>query len=108
MKQYLNLAQSTGLWLSLGGFQEQYVPDPKRLQNCHVVVDNTGSIVSTYRKVHLFDVEVFNGPVLKETSFTAPGQEVGLCQSCGCLIDGVSLIGSVRDAMLCSRPPDHA
>lgn len=76
MAPYLSLAQSTGMWLSLGGFQELYPPDPKKLQNCHVIVDSSGKIVSMYRKVHLFDVEVFNGPVLKETSFTAPGQEV--------------------------------
>lgn len=76
MQQYLQLAQSTGLWLSLGGFQEYCSSDPQRLQNCHAIVDSTGTIVSTYRKVHLFDVEVFNGPVLKETSFTVPGQQV--------------------------------
>lgn len=76
MQRYLKLAQSNRLWLSLGGFQEHCSTDPQRLQNCHVIVDDTGQIVSTYRKVHLFDVEVFDGPVLKETSFTAPGKQV--------------------------------
>lgn len=76
MQQYLDLAQSTGLWLSLGGFQEYCPSDPQRLQNCHAIVNSSGRIVSTYRKVHLFDVEVFNGPVLKETTFTVPGDEV--------------------------------
>ena len=77
MRKYLDLAQANRLWLSLGGFQQYCSTDPKRLQNCHVIVDDTGRIVSTYAKVHLFDVEVFNGPVLKETSFTVPGKEVG-------------------------------
>ena len=76
MQRYINLAQTNRLWLSLGGFQEHCRTDPQRLQNCHVIVDDTGQIVSTYRKVHLFDVEVFNGPVLKETSFTVPGKQV--------------------------------
>ena len=76
MQRYLKLAQTNSLWLSLGGFQEYCSTDPKRLQNCHVIVNNAGEIVSTYRKVHLFDVEVFNGPVLKETSFTVPGKQV--------------------------------
>ena len=76
LQRYLDLAQENSLWLSLGGFQEFCSMDPNRLQNCHVIVNSTGEIVSTYRKVHLFDVEVFKGPVLKETSFTVPGKEV--------------------------------
>ena len=76
LQRYLKLARENGLWLSLGGFQEFCSTDPQRLQNCHVIVNSAGDIVSTYRKVHLFDVEVFNGPVLKETSFTVPGKQV--------------------------------
>ena len=76
MQRYCALAQANRLWLSLGGFQEYCSTDPKRLNNCHVVVNGAGQIVSTYRKIHLFDVEVFNGPVLKETSFTVPGKQV--------------------------------
>ncbi|KAL3147867.1 hypothetical protein ABBQ32_002588 [Trebouxia sp. C0010 RCD-2024] len=81
MQRYLKLAQSNRLWLSLGGFQEHCSTDPQRLQNCHVIVDDTGQIVSTYRKVHLFDVEVFNGPVLKETTCTVPGKQLVTCDS---------------------------
>lgn len=81
LRRYLDLAQENSLWLSLGGFQEFCSTDPNRLQNCHVIVNSTGEIVSTYRKVHLFDVEVFQGPVLKETSFTVPGKELVACDS---------------------------
>ncbi len=76
LQRYLRLAKQNSLWLSLGGFQEYCSMDPQRLQNCHVIVNSAGQVVATYRKVHLFDVEVFNGPVLKETSFTVPGKEV--------------------------------
>ena len=76
LQRYLRLAKENSLWLSLGGFQEYCSMDPQRLQNCHVIVNSAGQVVATYRKVHLFDVEVFNGPVLKETSFTVPGKEV--------------------------------
>lgn len=77
LQRYLRLAKECTLWLSLGGFQEYCSTDCQRLQNCHVIVNSAGQIVATYRKVHLFDVEVFTGPVLKETSFTVPGKEVG-------------------------------
>ena len=108
MSQYLKLAQATGLWLSLGGFQEACPSDPKRLQNCHVVVDGKGVIVSTYRKVHLFDVEVFNGPVLKETSFTAPGREVSATYHLPPLPpptpQSKPLLGA-RTSLVCPGPP---
>ena len=75
MTRYRNLARQHQLWLSLGGFQETG-PDPSHLYNCHVIVSAAGDLVARYRKVHLFDVEVQNGPVLMESRSTAPGNEV--------------------------------
>jgi hypothetical protein len=50
MQRYRQLAQSTELWLSLGGFQERG-PDPGHNFNCHVIVSDQGELVATYRKV---------------------------------------------------------
>lgn len=80
MQSYQNLARQTGLWLSLGGFQEQG-PDEHHLYNCHVVVDDEGQLRTRYRKIHLFDVDVPNGPVLMESRTTAPGKEAVVCPS---------------------------
>lgn len=44
--------RESSIWLSLGGFQEKG-SDPQHLFNTHVVVDDTGKIRSTYRKIHL-------------------------------------------------------
>lgn len=77
MQRYCQLARETGVWLSLGGFQERG-PDPDHLYNCHVIVTAAGEIAAKYRKVHLFNVDVPNGPVLMESRSTAPGNEVGL------------------------------
>ena len=41
--------------------------------NTHVLVDDSGAIHSSYRKIHLFDVDVPNGPTLHESKDTAPG-----------------------------------
>jgi predicted amidohydrolase len=60
------------IWLSLGGFQETSA-DGERLHNTHVIVDNAGEITAVYRKIHLFDVDVSNGPKLLESASTAPG-----------------------------------
>ncbi|KAL9259386.1 Deaminated glutathione amidase, chloroplastic/cytosolic-like protein [Drosera capensis] len=58
MKQYCSLARDSGIWLSLGGFQEK------------------GSDDSQYRKIHLFDVDVPGGMVYKESSFTEAGEDI--------------------------------
>ena len=50
MARYQDLARSTGVWLSLGGFQETG-PDPDHIYNTHVILDAEGAVVSSYRKV---------------------------------------------------------
>lgn len=80
LQQYQALAREAGLWLSLGGFQEK-CPDGKKLFNSHVLLDNMGDIRSCYRKIHLFDVDVPGGPVLKESKFTAPGSDMVVVDS---------------------------
>ncbi|KAG2491073.1 hypothetical protein HYH03_010518 [Edaphochlamys debaryana] len=74
MGRYRELARSTGLWLSLGGFQETG-PDPQHIYNTHVVLDDQGHTAAAYRKIHLFDVDVPSGPVLMESRTTAPGAQ---------------------------------
>lgn len=49
--------------------------------NAHVIIDSAGSIVAHYRKIHLFDVDVPNGPVLMESRTTAPGSTPVVCDS---------------------------
>jgi len=44
--------RESSIWLSLGGFQEKG-SDPQHLCNTHVIVDETGKIRSSYRKIHL-------------------------------------------------------
>ena len=50
LPQYRQLAASTGVWLSLGGFQEAG-PDASHLHNTHVIIDAHGALVANYRKV---------------------------------------------------------
>ncbi|KAL6549339.1 Deaminated glutathione amidase, chloroplastic/cytosolic [Orobanche hederae] len=85
MKKYCSLARDSNIWLSLGGFQEKG-SDESHLCNTHVLIDNTGKIISTYRKMHLFDVDVPGGAVYKESGFTEPGREIVAVDSpLGCL-----------------------
>ncbi|GFY84609.1 nitrilase/cyanide hydratase and apolipoprotein N-acyltransferase family protein [Actinidia rufa] len=75
MKGYCSLARESSIWLSLGGFQEKG-SDDVHLHNTHVLIDDAGTIRSTYSKMFLFDVDVPGGTVYKESSFTEAGKEI--------------------------------
>lgn len=80
MRRYCSLARESGIWLSLGGFQEKGLDD-KHLFNTQVLLDDLGNIRSCYRKMHLFDVDVPGGPRFKESNFTTPGSELVVADS---------------------------
>jgi predicted amidohydrolase len=80
ISRYAALAKSLNIWLSLGGFQERG-PDPEHLYNCQVIINAAGDVAASYRKIHLFNVDVPGGPVLMESRFTAPGTGLATCDS---------------------------
>ena len=93
MEEFRKIARERNLWLSLGGFHEQMEPgvdfgyNPssssddiaeeeevlQRISNTHVILDEKGETRAVYRKVHLFDVNIPDGPVLLESRYTMPG-----------------------------------
>ncbi|XP_053551575.1 deaminated glutathione amidase isoform X1 [Bombina bombina] len=76
IQRYTNLARELKIWLSLGGFHEKGPrwDQDRRIYNSHLVLDDTGHIVSVYRKTHLFDVDLQGKVSLKESDFTIPGE----------------------------------
>jgi predicted amidohydrolase len=80
--RYRELAARHRLWLSLGGFAEKG-PDHDRRFNAHVIVNDAGEIQASYRKIHLFDVDMgdVNGPVLMESATAAAGETLVTCDS---------------------------
>ncbi|CUS24636.1 LAQU0S18e00804g1_1 [Lachancea quebecensis] len=47
-----------------------------RLRNCLLYISHDGEIRQEYQKLHLFDVEVPNGPILKESQAVQPGRTI--------------------------------
>ncbi|KAG8177323.1 hypothetical protein JTE90_018349 [Oedothorax gibbosus] len=77
MTEYKKLAVQHSLWLSLGGFHEKGPPENEnKIYNSHVLVNLNGEIVSVYRKIHLFDVDIPGSVRLKESDYVIPGQEI--------------------------------
>jgi predicted amidohydrolase len=68
-------ATKHGAWLVGGGMPEVVPGDGKRTYNTCVVVNPRGEVVARYRKIHLFDVDIPGGAVLRESDATAAGDD---------------------------------
>ena len=82
----------------MDGYTQERGPDPEHRYNSHVIVNDAGEIAAVYRKIHLFDLDLPDGPEpvkLMESDATAPGTEVVACASvAGCL--GVTVCYDLR------------
>jgi predicted amidohydrolase len=67
------LARELGIDLVAGSFSER--TDAERGANTSIHLGPDGEVKATYRKIHMFDVEV-GGKVYKESEHEAPGDEV--------------------------------
>jgi predicted amidohydrolase len=70
-----DLATSRSLTLHLGSLLE-VSPNEGRFYNTSVVIGPSGDIVATYRKIHLFDVNLPGAIVHRESDVIAAGQEI--------------------------------
>ena len=69
------LARQTDTWLLLGGFPER-AASPTFIHNTSVLLRADGSIAATYRKIHLFDVDVPGGKRFRESESIEPGDDL--------------------------------
>ncbi|XP_057340790.1 deaminated glutathione amidase isoform X2 [Microplitis mediator] len=77
MSRYKNLAKQQNIWLSLGGLHEKRFDSSEKISNTHVVINNQGSVVASYRKIHLFDMEnKETGVRLMESDYVVAGDKI--------------------------------
>jgi predicted amidohydrolase len=67
------LARERKMWI-LGGSIHERAGD--RLYNTAPLFDRTGELVATYRKIHLFDVDLDGQPPFRESAMFTPGTEL--------------------------------
>jgi deaminated glutathione amidase len=88
------LAAELGITLVLGSFAERAVGG-ERCHNTSVVFGPDGRVVASYRKIHLFDVDVSADARFRESDTVAPGSELALADSAvGCI--GMSVCYDLR------------
>jgi len=69
------MARESEIHLVAGGFPEASA-DPARPYNTALVYGPSGTLVTSYRKIHLFDVSLQDGTVLAESAATSAGEAV--------------------------------
>ena len=72
-KMLSTLARERQMWILGGSIHER---DGDRLYNTAPLFDRTGELVATYRKIHLFDVDLDGQPPFRESAKFTPGTEL--------------------------------
>jgi predicted amidohydrolase len=88
------VARRHGAWILVGSVAETG-DDPARPYNTSVLLAPDGSIAATYRKIHLFDVAVANGPVDTESNRVTAGDRLALADVDGAIV-GLTICYDLR------------
>ena len=67
-------ARRLGMWVIAGSFHETG-PTPELTYNTSLVFDRTGALTASYRKIHLYDVQIPGRVSYLESAAVAPGTE---------------------------------
>lgn len=107
------VAAAHRVWLLIGSFPE-VSPDPRRIYNTSVLIDGTmgtaeasglGRVVATYRKLHLFDIDVKGSESQRESDTIAPGDRAVVADVAGVPV-GLSICYDLRFPELYRRLVD--
>ncbi len=76
------LARRLGIFLLIGG-TPILSSDPERFHTTAVLLDPEGAILASYRKMHLFDINLPPGAVFTESEWVVPGGDLVTAQVLG-------------------------
>jgi len=88
------LVRRLGIHLLIGG-TPILGPDPGRFYNTAILLDPDGAFVATYRKIHLFDINIPPDTVFTESDWIAPGQDLVTARVLGLTL-GLSICYDLR------------
>jgi predicted amidohydrolase len=69
-------ARKYSLPISVGVHEPSEDPNSRRIKNTLLWIDEAGHIAQRYQKLHMFDIDIPGGPVLKESNTTEPGSTI--------------------------------
>lgn len=81
VQRFSELAARLGIHLLLGSFNEAAPGDDERCYNTSVLIGPDGAVLATYRKIHLFDVDVSDDVRFKESDTVVAGEAVVVAET---------------------------
>lgn len=102
-ERFSDMARKNGVWLHAGSITEKH---EKKARNLSMLFSPEGRCVASYRKLHMFDVTVEDGPSYRESDEILPGETV-------CLADtdlgrlGISICYDLRFPQVYRLMADH-
>jgi predicted amidohydrolase len=94
-KTLRDIATMHGAWVVGGGVPERVPGDDQRTYNTAIAMAPDGRIAALYRKIHLFDVDIPGGAVLRESDSTRRGDGLVTVEIEGATV-GLSICYDVR------------
>ncbi|AEV82254.1 hydrolase [Actinoplanes sp. SE50] len=91
---FATAARELDIWVHAGSFHETG-PDEQRTFNTTLVFRPDGSLAATYRKIHLYDVEIAGRVSYQESRTVAPGAET-VVAAIGSVPTGLSICYDLR------------
>jgi predicted amidohydrolase len=88
------LAHELGIYLLAGSILEQ-IPGSEKAYNTSLLFDPAGKALASYRKIHLFDVDLANGVSLRESDTRAHGETMVVIKTDLCSM-GLSVCYDLR------------
>lgn len=77
---YANLARELGVFIVAGSFSSIRVEE-KRMANRSFLFGKDGTVIATYDKIHMFDVDLPNGDRYRESDSIRPGDHTTVAQA---------------------------
>jgi predicted amidohydrolase len=102
---FRDLAREVGAAILIGSYQEQS-SDPHKVHNTSVLIDRDGQIVTSYRKVHLFDIDIPGSVSFRESAHVMPGDRAVTADVAGARV-GLSVCYDLRFPELYRRLLDQ-
>ena len=87
-------AKQHKIWLHCGSIGE-VIPGEERLYNTTLLMNPQGEIAAHYEKIHMYDVEIKNGPSTRESDTKKPGNRIVVADTDFCKV-GLSICYDMR------------
>lgn len=91
---FASKAKQHGIWLHCGSIGE-IIQNESKLYNTTLLYNPQGKLAARYEKIHMYDVDIKDGPSTRESDTKKPGERIVVCNTDFCKV-GLSICYDMR------------